>query len=82
MLFRLKKEKPSSEFYVLALVKPQFETDPENLENGILKDDRKRVFTLISVIRKIKAGAEHLGTEKAGIRGTSGNQEYFVYFRI
>ena len=82
VIFRLKKEKPSSEFHVLALVKPQFETDPENLENGILKNDRKRIFTLISVIRRLRKNAEYLGTERAGIKGASGNQEYFTYFRI
>lgn len=82
VLFRLKKEKSSSEFYVLALVKPQFETDPENLKNGILYNDVKRIFTLISVIRRIRKDAEYLGAERAGIKGTSGNQEYFVYFKI
>ena len=66
---------------VLALVKPQFEVGPENLRNGVVKEERH----FQSVESKIRMGLKDLGLEvkdyfPSELEGRDGNQEFFVFF--
>jgi 23S rRNA (cytidine1920-2'-O)/16S rRNA (cytidine1409-2'-O)-methyltransferase len=64
-------------------VKPQFELSPEEIEKGgLVRDESKHR----KAVAGVSAAAEELGLLVLGvvpspIRGTSGNQEYFLLAR-
>jgi 23S rRNA (cytidine1920-2'-O)/16S rRNA (cytidine1409-2'-O)-methyltransferase len=68
---------------LLMLVKPQFELSPEEIEKGgLVRDESKHR----KAVAGVSSAAEELGLLVLGvvpsvIRGTSGNQEYFLLAR-
>lgn len=64
----------------LALVKPQFEVGPDNLVNGIVKDEK--LFALVE--KKIRDLCNQIGKRvdayfPSSIEGKDGNKEFFVF---
>ncbi len=68
----------------IILIKPQFEVGREQIaRGGIVKDEEvrnKAVEFVCSTAREL--GLKVLGTAKASITGTDGNQEYLAHFRL
>jgi len=68
---------------IIALVKPQFELTPQEVEKGgVIKTESKR----LKAINKIKDYAESigllvLGITESPIKGSRGNVEYFIYLK-
>jgi len=65
---------------VVALIKPQFETEAKNLKKGVVKDPAVHE----EVIQKIKKNAENcnfkpLGVIPSPILGPKGNKEFLLY---
>jgi 23S rRNA (cytidine1920-2'-O)/16S rRNA (cytidine1409-2'-O)-methyltransferase len=82
-IHRLKKEEMDANIEVLSLIKPQFECNPVFLEKGILKNSNERfsvIKKILKYIRKMKS--EPLGLTISPIRGTEGNVEYFIYWKV
>lgn len=64
---------------IIAMIKPQFELEPEEIKKGVVKDEKLRQ----KAIDKIKFCAEHLGLkilkeQDSGLKGPKGNLEHFV----
>jgi 23S rRNA (cytidine1920-2'-O)/16S rRNA (cytidine1409-2'-O)-methyltransferase len=65
----------------MALVKPQFEVDPQFLENGILRSQKEAMRSILKVGRSIYKNGGHVrGVCPSSITGRGGNQEYFLRF--
>ncbi|MBK7053487.1 MAG: TlyA family RNA methyltransferase [Leptospiraceae bacterium] len=81
---KLKAESPSTKFEVVNLVKPQFECLPDQTEKGIVKDGRVhwQVLRKITKYLRYEVKAEIKGICNSGIRGASGNREFFIYWEI
>ncbi len=85
ILAGLHRDRPSSKWEGITLIKPQFETrSPHLLEKGVLKDSRERFRVLCSALRsfRVLTGGKILGLEESPIRGRNGNREYLFYYRI
>ncbi|RME64320.1 MAG: TlyA family RNA methyltransferase [Nitrospirae bacterium] len=70
---------------VLALVKPQFEVGPEDVDRGgVVKDEKKRQKAVERVIEFSKTlGFQPLGQMACSVHGQKkGNVEYFVYLKL
>lgn len=73
----------SSRGEIIALIKPQFEVDKDEVEKGgVVREEDKR----LKVIGKIKTGAENMGLKVQGviespILGPKGNVEYFIHLK-
>jgi 23S rRNA (cytidine1920-2'-O)/16S rRNA (cytidine1409-2'-O)-methyltransferase len=69
---------------ILALVKPQFEVKPHEIEEGgIVRDEKyyQRVFaSLISHVHSL--GMQVAGICESPITGQKGNREFFMYLRL
>ena len=66
---------------ILAMVKPQFELQPEETKKGVVREEALR----LKAIDKIKSVAQNLGLEVKGetgsqIKGPKGNVEHFILF--
>lgn len=73
------------EAYLLALVKPQFELEPQHIaKGGVVRDQAKAQSSVDAVVRFLQErGATVIGTQAAVLKGSKkGNQEYFVYARL
>ena len=81
---KLKAESPSTKFEVVNLVKPQFECLPDQTEKGIVKDARVHLQVLRKITKYLRyeKKAEIKGICNSGIRGASGNREFFVHWEI
>lgn len=73
--------KPGGEY--LILVKPQFEIEKDEVgEGGIVQDVELRREALMKVSQGfLDAGLLLLGVMASAVKGTTGNQEYFIYAR-
>ena len=72
--------------FALLLVKPQFELSARELdqagERGIVHDEAARLRALERVSESLQSsGWEILKSAPCAIKGTKGNQEYFIYAR-
>ena len=80
----LKLEARHIKIEVISLIKPQFECSPEETEKGIVRNPRihfRILKEILSFLKKeIKANIK--GICNSGIRGTSGNREFFVYWEL
>jgi 23S rRNA (cytidine1920-2'-O)/16S rRNA (cytidine1409-2'-O)-methyltransferase len=67
----------------LALVKPQFEAGPEQVEKGGLVRDPKLHKKILDELEQFgkNLGLNLQGSAPAVIKGDKGNQEYFIYFK-
>ena len=68
---------------LLALIKPQFETEAKHLDKGVVRDERIRM----QILEDIQAFAAKLGFKDiqlsdSVIKGPKGNQETFLYCHI
>ncbi len=75
--------KPEGE--VLALVKPQFEVGPEEVERGgVVRDEKKRLKAVEKVMELSKVlGFQVLGQMPSSVHGQKkGNVEYFLYLKL
>ena len=68
---------------IVAMVKPQFETEAKNLRKGIVKDEETRQIA----ISEIREFSENLGLEVVSeadskVKGPRGNLEHFLRLRI
>jgi 23S rRNA (cytidine1920-2'-O)/16S rRNA (cytidine1409-2'-O)-methyltransferase len=72
-----------SPFSVLALVKPQFELEPQYVERGgLVSSKAHQIQAVESVISFIEGKAEFIGYTESKIKGKKkGNQEYFLYLK-
>jgi len=67
---------------ILAMVKPQFESLPSQMQKGVVREDNVRQ----EAIEKIKICAKDLGLSVLGgidsaIKGPKGNLEHFLWFK-
>ena len=68
---------------VIALIKPQFEADRENAENGLVSSERVR----LNILADIESFAQTLGLHSQGITESPiegnklGNVEYLIYLK-
>lgn len=68
---------------VVALIKPQFEVDKDEVgKGGVVRDEKKR----LEVVEKIRnevldKNLEVVGVTESPIKGPKGNVEYLIYFR-
>jgi len=72
----------TSESFVIAMVKPQFELEPSEVKKGVVKDELLRQ----KAIDKIKNFAVGLGFEilkeqDSAVKGPKGNLEHFILLR-
>lgn len=82
-IHKLKNEELDANIEVLSLIKPQFECNPVLLEKGILKNSNERFSVLKKIIKYIKKmKSEPLGLTVSPIKGTEGNIEYFIYWKV
>jgi 23S rRNA (cytidine1920-2'-O)/16S rRNA (cytidine1409-2'-O)-methyltransferase len=65
----------------LVLVKPQFEAGPSDVgKGGVVRDPAVRARVLEEVLARVPEwGATTLGVEPSAVRGSKGNQEFFVF---
>lgn len=71
------------EGYVLGMVKPQFELSPKKLRKGIVLEEKDQLEAVNSVKKCGETiGLESQGVHKSSIKGTKGNQEYFILFNF
>lgn len=80
----LKTESPKTKFEVISLIKPQFECLPDQTEKGIVKNPRVHLQVLKKIIKYLRheLNAKVHGICNSGIRGASGNREFFVYWEL
>jgi 23S rRNA (cytidine1920-2'-O)/16S rRNA (cytidine1409-2'-O)-methyltransferase len=84
MIQKLKLESPETKFKAVSLVKPQFECLPDQTEKGIVRDSRVhwQVLRKITKYLRYEMKAKIKGICNSGIRGASGNREFFIYWEI
>lgn len=72
----------TSEARIYALVKPQFEVGPDNIEKGgIVRDASKRQWALEKILILAKQlGLEIVGHQTSPIEGADGNVEFLTCF--
>ncbi len=73
----------SSPWRILALVKPQFELEPQFVAKGGVVPEEAQQLHAVSLVRSYgeSRGWISKGYSKSGLRGSkSGNQEYFILF--
>ncbi|MBR4632523.1 MAG: TlyA family RNA methyltransferase [Elusimicrobia bacterium] len=68
--------------FIVAMIKPQFELEPNEIKKGVVKDEKLRQ----KAIDKIKNFALNLGLEiikeqDSGIKGPKGNLEHFILLK-
>jgi len=70
--------------FILALVKPQFEVNPQQVERGgIVRDEKQyqQIFKrLIGSVHSL--GMQVCGIMESPITGQKGNREFFIYVRL
>ena len=63
----------------IGLVKPQFESRPDETEHGVVRDEAVRARTVEEVRMALEAaGFEPTGVAESPITGPEGNVEYLV----
>ena len=67
---------------IIAMIKPQFELEPNEVKKGVVRDESLRQ----KAIDKIKNCAESLGLEilkeqDSGVKGPKGNLEHFILLK-
>ena len=72
----------SKDGFIVAMIKPQFELEPNEINKGVVRDENLRQ----KAINKIKDVAINLGLETvkeqdSGIKGPKGNLEHFVLLK-
>ncbi len=72
----------SKEGFIVAMIKPQFELEPNEINKGVVRDESLRQ----KAINKIKDVAINLGLEilkeqDSGVKGPKGNLEHFILLR-
>lgn len=69
---------------IVLLVKPQFEVGREEVgKGGIVRDERKRVKALESVMNYAREnGYMVVGSLESPVSGTGGNREFLLYLRL
>lgn len=84
VILKLKLESPETKFEVVSLVKPQFECLSDQTEKGIVRDSRIhfQVLKKITAYLRYEMKAKVNGICNSGIRGASGNREFFIYWEI
>jgi len=67
---------------VLAMIKPQFEAEPKDLNKGIVREEKTRRKIIENTKDfSINTGFELLGEADSGLKGQKGNLECFVLLR-
>jgi len=84
VIYQLKQDALDKKIEVISLIKPQFECEPEETEKGIVKNHRVHFRVLKKIISYLKyqMKAEVIGICNSGIRGASGNREFFIYWKL
>ena len=72
----------SKEGFIVAMIKPQFELEPSEINKGVVRDENLRQ----KAINKIKDVARNLGLEivkeqDSGVKGPKGNLEHFILLK-
>ncbi len=80
----LKKEKLNFKIEVLALIKPQFEADKKDTENGVISNPKIHFGVLKKILKfvKLELNGKIFGICNSIIKGRSGNKEFFIFFSI
>ena len=68
----------------IVLIKPQFEADKALVQSGgIVSESNTQQFVLPGIRSYLeKEGVEFIDIKPSAVKGTKGNQEYFVVFRL
>jgi 23S rRNA (cytidine1920-2'-O)/16S rRNA (cytidine1409-2'-O)-methyltransferase len=77
----VKLAKPGADF--LILVKPQFELRREEIgAGGVVENEKLHEKAVLAVRKNVESlGLEYQGVRPSRLRGTEGNQEYFLHAR-
>lgn len=70
--------------WCVALIKPQFEVEPQHLDRGVVRDDAMRQWSVDKVSEFVKsrlAGAEIIGLDESPSKGPKGNVEFLLGIR-
>lgn len=68
---------------IIALVKPQFELHPRKLRKGIVSDPADQKEAVENIISSInKKQLIYKGEYPSPLKGTKGNQEYFILWEV
>lgn len=69
---------------MLALIKPQFETQAKHLDKGVLKDSaiREAILREMAHFATNDLGLQEIQLSDSVIKGPKGNQETFLYGHI
>jgi len=72
----------SKDGFIVAMIKPQFELEPNEINKGVVRDENLRQ----KAINKIKNVAINLGLEivkeqDSGVKGPKGNLEHFIMLK-
>lgn len=81
-LVRLRATMPDTIFWILSLIKPQFECRQQELHRGIVKDSRVHYQVLKKIGRYIRGKGIFRGFCHSPVHGTTGNREFFVYWSL
>lgn len=66
--------------HLLALIKPQFETEAKYLDKGVLKDEPLRLQIMDKICQFAKdLGLQNIQVSDSVLKGPKGNQETFLY---
>jgi 23S rRNA (cytidine1920-2'-O)/16S rRNA (cytidine1409-2'-O)-methyltransferase len=78
------KESKEISIEVVSLIKPQFECEKEHLVKGVVKDPKVHLHVLRAVYKNVKKeiGGVVKGLSRSPIRGTDGNKEFFIHWKI
>lgn len=84
VLSELKNKNSNIRWNIVSLFKPQFETEPRNLDRGVLRDPWIRWKTIRSFLRFLKneVKGKRIGLENSPITGRDGNREILVYWTL
>ncbi|TLS75808.1 TlyA family RNA methyltransferase [Mariprofundus erugo] len=67
--------------WCVALIKPQFEVEPQHLDKGVVRDEAMRQWAVEKVtdfVTSELAGAEVVGLDESPIKGPKGNVEFLL----
>ena len=72
----------SKEGFIVAMIKPQFELEPGEINKGVVRDEnlRQKAINKIKDVA-ISLGLEILKEQDSGVKGPKGNLEHFVLLK-
>ena len=68
--------------FIVAMIKPQFELEPNEIKKGVVKDEKLRQKAIDKIENfALNLGLEIIKEQDSGIKGPKGNLEHFILLR-